>query len=141
MKKLFTLLFLFAALAAPAQMGSTEKAIRNLLQQQTLSWNQGNVEGFMETYWKSDSLMFIGKAGVVTGWQQTLNNYKKSYPDTAAMGTLSFDLIKLEPLATDRYFVVGKWMLRRSIGDVSGHFTLVLRRFRGAWKIVADHSS
>ena len=118
-----------------------EVTIRNLLRTQTTSWNRCDVEGFMQTYWKSDSLMFIGKSGVVWGWQQTLDNYKRGYPDTAAMGKLSFDIIQVKPLDKNHYFVVGKWMLKRSIGDIGGHYTLLMRRIRGQWKIVADHSS
>ena len=118
-----------------------ETAIRRLLATQTESWNRGDIEGFMQTYWKSDSLMFIGKSGVVRGWQQTLDNYRKGYPDTAAMGQLSFDIIDVKPLGPNNAFVVGKWMLQRSIGDVSGHYTPLLRKIKGQWKIVADHSS
>jgi len=140
MKKAFFALLLLFSINARAQ-SKEETAIRQLLQQQTTAWNQGDVEGFMQTYWQSDSLMFIGKSGVVWGWQQTLNNYKKGYPDTAAMGQLTFDIIQVKPLSPDHYFVVGKWMLKRSIGDVSGHYTLILRRIKGEWKIVADHSS
>ena len=79
--------------------------------------------------------------GVKWGWQETLNNYKKSYPDTVAMGKLSFDIIKIEKLSGKYYYVVGKWMLKRSIGDLSGHYNLLLKKINGAWKIVADHSS
>jgi uncharacterized protein (TIGR02246 family) len=138
-KALFALFFLFS-INAMAQ-SSEETAIRQLLERQTTAWNRGDVEGFMQTYWQSDSLMFIGKNGVVWGWQQTLNNYKKGYPDTAAMGKLAFDIIQIKPLSTDYYFVVGKWILKRSIGDVGGHYTLLMRRIKGEWKIVADHSS
>lgn len=138
-KALFALFFLFS-INAMAQL-SEETAIRQLLERQTTTWNRGDVEGFMQTYWQSDSLMFIGKNGVVWGWQQTLNNYKKGYPDTAAMGKLAFDIIQIKRLSTDYYFVVGRWMLKRSIGDVGGHYTLLMRRINGEWKIVADHSS
>ncbi|ANE51668.1 YybH family protein [Flavisolibacter tropicus] len=138
-KALFALLILFS-IKSMAQ-SSEETAIRQLLERQTTSWNRGDVEGFMQTYWQSDSLMFIGKSGVTRGWQQTLNNYKKGYPDTAAMGKLTFDIIQIKPLSPEYYFVVGKWMLKRSIGDISGHYTLLMRRIKGEWKIVADHSS
>ncbi len=140
MKPFFAALLLLFFTAANAQSGE-ESAIRKLLQTQTIAWNRGDVEGFMQTYWKSDSLMFIGKNGVVWGWQQTLNNYKKSYPDTAAMGKLSFDIIQVKPVGNNAYFVVGKWMLNRTAGNLSGHYTLLLRRFKNGWKIVADHSS
>lgn len=133
---------LFFVIAVQAQKkGNEDDEIRRLLHTQTESWNRGDLEGFMQTYWRSDSLLFIGKSGVNRGWQTTLNNYRKGYPDTAAMGKLSFDIIQVKRLSAIYYFVVGKWMLKRSIGDLSGHYTLVLRKIKGKWYIVADHSS
>jgi ketosteroid isomerase-like protein len=140
MKKSLLFIFLFASSVAGAQ-NSEEKEIRHLLAVQTESWNRGDIEGFMQTYWKSDSLMFIGKSGVTRGWQQTLDNYKKGYPDTAAMGKLAFDILSVQQLSPESFFVVGKWMLKRTIGDVGGHYTLLLRKLKGKWVIVADHSS
>ena len=49
------------------------------MEQQQLTWNSGDIDGFMGYYWKSDSLSFIGKSGITRGWQATLDNYKKSY--------------------------------------------------------------
>ena len=69
-----------------------ELAIRNILATQTAAWNRGEIDNFMNGYWENDSLMFIGKSGVTYGWTNTLNNYKKGYPDTAAMGKLVFTL-------------------------------------------------
>jgi uncharacterized protein (TIGR02246 family) len=132
--------FLLVCIVASAQKGEETK-IRQLLAAQTEAWNRGDIEGFMQTYWKSDSLMFIGKSGVTRGWQKTLENYKKGYPDTAAMGKLSFDILSVKELSPEHFFVVGKWMLKRTIGDVSGHYTLLLRKINGRWVIVADHSS
>ena len=118
-----------------------EQKIRNLLKEHTEAWNNGDIEGFMQGYWKSDSLMFIGKSGVNWGWEKTLENYKKGYPDTTAMGKLSFDIISVKRLSFQYYSVVGKWMLKRCIGDLSGHFTLLLKKIKGQWVIIADHSS
>lgn len=140
MKKLLFVFFLFTSLLSAAQQ-SDESRIRKLLTTQTESWNRGDLEGFMQTYWKNDSLLFIGKNGVNRGWQQTLDNYKKSYPDKTAMGTLSFDILEVKKLSSSYYYVVGKWMLKRSIGDLSGHYDLLLRKIGGRWVIVADHSS
>jgi ketosteroid isomerase-like protein len=133
-----------AAISAfnPLQAQDSEVTrIKALMNAQLNAWNQGNVEGFMQTYWKSDSLLFIGKKGVTYGWQATLDNYKKAYPGKEGMGTLAFDLLEFKKIAADVYFVVGKWSLTRSIGDLSGHFSILLRRIGGEWKIVADHSS
>ena len=138
--KSLLLLLLFTSTNGYAQ-SKNEKHIREMLSVQTEAWNRGDIEGFMQTYWKSDSLMFIGKNGVKRGWQETLNNYKKGYPDSAAMGKLSFDIIKVEKLSSEYYYVVGKWMLKRSIGDLSGHYDLLLKKIKGQWVIIADHSS
>lgn len=118
-----------------------EAAIKALLIQQTLSWNNGDLEEFMESYWKSDSLEFIGKSGLTYGWTTTLNNYKCNYPDTAAMGKLDFDILQVKRLSPIYYFVIGKWHLTRSIGDLGGHFTLLIKKINNKWLIVADHSS
>lgn len=125
---------------ASAQTGD-EIGIRHAMNEQLRAWNAGDIEGFMSTYWNDDSLMFIGKSGVTYGWQPTLENYKKGYPDTAAMGKLGFTLLQVRPLAPEYYFVVGKWQLTRSIGNIGGAFTLLFRKIRGRWLIVSDHSS
>jgi len=134
------ILLFIVAIQVDAQT-KTAKKIIDVLQTQDECWNRGDIEGFMSTYWRSDSLMFIGKSGVTYGWQNTLNNYKKGYPDTAAMGKLEFTLIDIRQLSGRYYHVIGKWKLKRSMGDLQGHFTLLLRKIKGEWKIVADHSS
>lgn len=141
---IITILFCLpaAAQSKPARpAGGDEQTIRALLEEQRLAWNAGDLEPFMRTYWKSDSLMFIGKSGVTYGWQNTLDNYKKGYPDTAAMGKLKFDILEVKRLSVMYFFVVGKWHLSRSIGDVGGHFTLLFKKVKNKWVIVADHSS
>ena len=132
-----TLLF-FTSADAQSQ---DETAIRSSIEKQRMAWNTGDLNKFMETYWQSDSLMFIGKSGVTYGWQNTLNNYKKGYPDTAAMGKLDFNLLEVKKISDTYFFVVGKWHLTRSIGNIGGHFTLLFRKIKNKWVIIADHSS
>jgi hypothetical protein len=140
MKKISLLPALFFSMVAFAQ-STDEITIRKVLDTQIIAWNKGDIEGFMQGYWKNDSLMFIGKNGINWGWQTTLENYKKRYPDTTAMGKLSFDIILVKQLSPEYYYVVGKWMLNRSIGDLSGYYNLLFRKINGIWVIVGDHSS
>jgi ketosteroid isomerase-like protein len=118
-----------------------ELAIRKILASQTAQWNKGNIAAFMNGYWKSDSLLFVGKSGANFGYQKTLDNYYKGYPNTAAMGKLNFDLVQVKKLSPEYYFVLGKWHLKRSIGNVDGAYTLLFRKIKGEWVIVVDHSS
>jgi ketosteroid isomerase-like protein len=141
MKKLFIVASAIFFVTSSFAQSADEKNIRNVLSSQVTAWNAGNIEDFMKGYWQNDSVMFIGKSGITYGWQNTLNNYKKNYPDTAAMGALSFDLLEFKSLSPIYYFVVGKWHLQRSIGNAGGHFTLLFKKINGHWFIVADHSS
>lgn len=142
MKKFFNLLILAFSISFTATAQSKdETAIRTAMNEQLAAWNAGDLTRFMGTYWQDDSLMFIGKSGVTYGWQKTLENYKKGYPDTAAMGQLDFAILQVKRLSAIYFFVVGKWHLARSIGDVGGHFTLLFRKVKGKWVIIADHSS
>jgi len=137
-------MFLFISLLVCSSAYSQlrdEIAIRRVLDEQTKDWNSGDVKGFMQGYWKNDSLIFVGKSGVNWGWKQALENYKKRYPDTTAMGKLSFEIIVIRKLSPEYYYVVGKWMLTRSLGDLSGHYDLLFKRIHGVWLIVADHTS
>jgi hypothetical protein len=111
------------------------------MNEQLTAWNTRDFDRFMTTYWQSDSLKFIGKSGITYGWQKTLDNYKSNYPDTAAMGKLDFQLIEIKRLSVLYYSVVGKWHLSRSIGDLSGYFTLLFKKIKNKWVIVMDHSS
>ncbi|MDQ2864316.1 MAG: DUF4440 domain-containing protein [Bacteroidota bacterium] len=141
MKKiLLTSLITFCFLSTFAQ-SQDEAAIRKVMDAQVTAWNDGNISNFMKTYWQNDSLMFIGKSGITYGWQKTMDNYKKNYPDKAAMGQLTFNLLELKPLSSLYYFVVGQWHLQRSSGKLGGYFTLLFKKINGEWLIVVDHSS
>ena len=142
MKKIRLLSFvsIFLALSSFAQ-SADEKEILGILDRQTQAWNRGDLVSFMKGYWENDSLMYIGKGGVTYGYASTLNSYRKNYGDTARMGKLTFQILHLKKLSPDYYFIVGKWFLKRSAGDIGGHYTLLFRKQKGKWEIIADHSS
>jgi len=139
MKKLIIAFFLITCVfLCKAQ---DKKAILSVLETQRLAWNQGDLEAYMQGYWHSDSLLFVGKSGPKYGWQTTLDNYKKGYPDKAAMGQLAFDILKVQLLDKTNAFVLGAWHLKREQDAPGGYFTLLLRKIKSEWKVVADHSS
>ena len=117
------------------------KLISEAMNEQEVAWNNGDLDAFMLGYWENDSLTFIGKSGVNKGWVTTLNNYKKSYPDTSSMGQLTFTNLEMNKLGENHACVIGKWHLQRSIGDIGGHYSLIWRKIDGNWVIISDHSS
>ena len=122
-----------------AAQSKDETAIRQLLDVQADAWNAADIEGFMQTYWVSDDLQFLGSGGLTEGWQQTLGRYKQRYPDQQAMGHLSFDIIKLSKRSKKVYSMIGMYHLERDAMDnLSGYFLLLFQKIDGQWKIVAD---
>lgn len=131
---------LLTGLLSKAQ-SDDEIIVRKILSEQTQSWNKGDITGFMKGYWQNDSLVFIGQSGITYGWNSTLVKYKEHYPDTTAMGKLSFDILLVKRLSFQYFHVMGKWHLQRSQGNLDGQFTLLFKKIKGVWVIISDHSS
>jgi ketosteroid isomerase-like protein len=135
------LLFVIST-AVNAQSKNDIKQIHAILNRQAADWNRGDIPSFMNGYWESDSLMFVGKNGVTYGYKATYENYIKRYPDRATMGTLKFDFLNLSFPGKDVAFLVGKFHLTRpEKGDASGFYTLLWRKIKGKWLIICDHTS
>lgn len=134
------LIFCFLVLGPRWLPAQDRQAILNVLETQRQAWNRGDVAGYMQGYCKSDSLLFIGTAPTY-GWQATLERYQKKYPDKAAMGILTFNVLKVELLDATNAFMLGGWHLQRDKDAPGGYFTLWFRKINGEWKIVVDHTS
>lgn len=124
-----------------AQYNNDTLQILNYLKKQENAWNNGSIFEYMQYYWQSDSLMFMGKNGITYGWEQTYQNYTKSYPDKETMGKLTFKNLLFKPIDKDYIIVIGKWELIREKGNVGGYFSLLWKNIKGDWKIILDHSS
>lgn len=140
-------IFVFVLLLSGSALAQTEKqkeAIRaqitKVMTDQATAWNRGDIDGFMEGYWKSEKLTFVS-AEVTRGWQQTLDRYKKSYNTTEKMGKLTFSDLEIDVFSSNAAKVLGSWALAGPKGDPHGKFTLIFKKFKDGWKIVHDHTS
>lgn len=131
-------------LVAHAQ-STPEEAARALLTRQRDAWNRADIDAFMNDYWHNEQLRFAGGDTVRTGWQETIERYRKTYPDPSAMGKLDFDLVEVRELTPAVVYVFGKWKLTRSndAPDKAPHglFTLIVEQKGGTWVITRDHTS
>jgi beta-aspartyl-peptidase (threonine type) len=138
-------LLLISALSSSAQDSNPQvtTAVQQVLRQQQDAWNRHDLEGFMGGYWNSPDLTFFSGAKMTSGWQPTLDHYRKSYQSEGReMGTLEFSELNVQALAQDAAFVRGAWKLTTSDRNTPhGLFTLIFRRFPEGWKIVHDHTS
>src|SRR5205814_4840074 len=116
---LASLVPLFASISVSAAVNATNE-IQNLLHAQQEAWNRGDVDAFMNGYWRSDETVFVSSDEVTRGWERVLDRYKKKYSDRAKMGTLTFSNLEITPLGDDTAVVLGAWKLKRTKDEPRG---------------------
>jgi len=142
---LFTIMMVTAC--APQSAGSDfDSAIKKTQIQETLArqdaaWNRGDIDAFMEDYLKDENLRFASGGNIRRGWQATIDRYKESYPDKAAMGKLTFTDLEINVITAKDALVFGRWKLDRAEDTPNGLFSLYMREQDGKWVIISDHTS
>src|SRR6202453_1103376 len=132
----------FNGFAQDSKPGVTSAVSQVLLRQQE-AWNHHDLEAFMSGYWKSPDLTFFSGAEKTSGWEATLERYRKKYQSEGQeMGQLEFSDLNIQELSADAAFVRGAFHLATPDGRTRhGLFTLIFRKFPDGWKIVHDHTS
>jgi len=121
--------------------GNAEQEVQALLDQQVADWNAGNLAGFMQGYARSDSTRFASGGDVLLGWQTVFERYRRKYGDKETMGKLKFSDVDIQVLGRESAFAFGRWQLTRESTNISGLYTLIVRRTGDGWRIVHDHTS
>ncbi|WP_439185689.1 YybH family protein [Carboxylicivirga taeanensis] len=124
-----------------AEVSAADKmAILNQMEASRLGWNKGDFEQYMQVYWQSDSLCFMGLNNLTYGWDNTLRNYQKGYPTAEHRGALTYSFKRFTQLAEGCILVIGSFHLKRQMGDAEGNFSLIWKQIEGQWRIVLDHT-
>ncbi len=134
------IVFLCAGCATTGRRLPTNERIADILGQQSAAWNSGDIEEFMQVYWRSPELTFSSGGRVTRGWTATLDHYRMRYPTRETMGHLTFSNLEVLELGETAVLVLGRWRLQRE-APVGGMFTLIFRRVAGRWVIIHDHTS
>jgi len=112
-----------------------------VLEIQEKAWNDGDIEEFMEYYWKSEDLTFSFGGNVTRGWQQTLDRYRERYPTPDDMGETHFKNLEVFPLGDSAALVLGEYYLAREMNPLQGYFSVVFRNIDSRWVVIHDHTS
>jgi beta-aspartyl-peptidase (threonine type) len=120
-----------------------QEGVKHTLVSQIEAWNHGNLQAFMQGYWRSPELTFFSGAAITKGWEPTLERYRQRYRgEGKQMGQLDFQDLNIDVLSRRAAVVTGKWQLTMPDGtQPHGVFTLIVKKLPGGWKIVHDHTS
>ena len=128
-----------AAAAAPAAEDPAAD-IRAVIFRMQDAWNRGDFEGYMQGFWKP-GVTFVSGGRIITGWQATLDHYKRDYATPERRGRLTFCDLQVEMLAPDAAQLVGHYDLERPDAPQHGVNTRLFRRIGGRWVIALNHVS
>jgi len=138
-----TFLLLAVAGCATATVEADRSAILAVLAAQAEAWNRGDLDRFLDGYWRSDRTVFAGGGDVHRGFEAMAARYRKTYGTREKMGKLAFSNLSFESIEADRAVVTGSWELEIAGQEArpGGVFTLIFRRVPEGWRIVHDHTS
>ena len=122
-----------AAEDAPAQ-------IRAVITRMQDAWNLGDFDGYMRGFW-NPGVRFVSGGKLITGWQATLDHYKRDYATPEQRGRLTFCDLDIQMLAPDAAQLVGHYDLERPEHPQHGVNTRLFRKIGGRWVIVLNHVS
>jgi peptidoglycan-N-acetylglucosamine deacetylase len=139
-----------AALREEERVGG---AIRSLVGTQVDAWNRGDLAAFCATY--AEDASFATPSGLTQGRGAVLERYRTRYPDAAARGRLSIDILEMRfasgtevsiygdalPSRVHGVSVLGRWRIEYPDKPVASGLTLLVFRHTGdGWEIVEDAS-
>lgn len=132
--------------AEPVAGLSPEEQVAAVLRAQSDAWNRGDLEAFTAVY--AEDAAFLTSSGLTRGRNEVLARYRKRYPDKAAMGKLTLEVIEARTFPTgqaaEAVSVAARWRLeypgQADKKTAEGLTLLVLRRTGEAWQIVQDAS-
>ena len=128
---------------APVQSTKDTAAIEQVLHDQEVAWNRGDIDSFMRGYKDSPDTTFIGKT-ISRGFRPILERYKTAYATREAMGTLDFSELTVRMLGSDYAVATGRYHLARTAqggGEARGIFSLIFQHEADGWRIILDHTS
>ncbi|MDX5984828.1 YybH family protein [Sphingomonas echinoides] len=128
----------------PVTQPSPQAGVEAAMADSAAGWNAGDLARFMAVYSDDSDTSFVTKTGVLRGKAVMAERYRTKYDfaNAAKRGALSFETLDFRLLDPAHALYIGRFTLRGGDGSVqSGMTSLVFRKERGGWRIIADHSS
>lgn len=108
-----------------------------LLDAQRDAWNAGDLEGYLAAC--APDVLYVTAKGPVYGRDALRARMIAAYPDRAAMGRLTLDVLHLDADTATEVRVVMQWRVTRDDGTAVGGYALVIVALHdGRWVMTHD---
>jgi ketosteroid isomerase-like protein len=134
------LLLCLAAGQAHAQQAEAEKEIIAAMDDATVKWNKGDVDGYMALYDPSATMMYpTGRVPIDSIRSLYVRHY---FAGGHPRQQLAYDTYQLTLLGKDYALLTGRFILKANdqYPERKGTFSLTMVHRKDGWKILHDHS-
>lgn len=143
-KLLMACLLVLSPPAMARTVPSVQDAVEAAMADSAAGWNAGDLAAFMAIYSEAPDTSFVTKTGVLRGKAVLAERYRTKYDfaNAAKRGRLGFETLDFRLLDQGHVLYIGRYTLTARDGSLqSGMTSLVFRKERAGWRIIADHSS
>jgi hypothetical protein len=126
--------------SSPSIALSEEDEIRDIIREESRCWNEHDLNGYMNLFWRSPSLVAMIDGKQLMGWDKLMSAYRDGYTDSSKMGFVALERIATQRLESDLFLALSWFTIHQETGDHPAADSIILRRFPEGWKIVSVHS-
>jgi uncharacterized protein (TIGR02246 family) len=118
-----------------------EKEIYDEVTKACDAWNRHDLDGYLDSFWRSDALVVVVEGETVHGWDLLSKALHTGYPNPSEMGVLTLDRAQVQMLAPDFAEVLTWDTISFAKKKEFGTSTIVMKRLPEGWRVVLMHTS
>ena len=118
-----------------------EKEIYDEVNRAVDAWNHHNLDGYLDSFWRSDSLVVVVEGETVRGWDLLSKALHLGYPNPSEMGSLTLDRVQVQMLSSDIGMAVTWDTVSFPKKKEFGTSTIVMKKLPEGWRVVVMHTS
>ena len=118
-----------------------EKEIDDEVNRAVDAWNQHNLEGYLDIFSRSDSLVVVVEGETVRGWDLFSKALHTGYPNPSEMGSLTLDRVQVQMLSSELGVVLTWDTVSFTKKKEFGTSTIVMKKLAEGWRVILMHTS
>src|ERR1700730_6426412 len=118
-----------------------EKEIYDEVNRAVEAWNRHDLDGYLESFWRSDSLILVVEGETVRGWDLLSKALHTGYPNPSEMGNLTLDRVQVQMLSSDLALALTWDTVSFPKKKEFGTSTIVMKKLPEGWRVAVMHTS
>jgi|HubBroStandDraft_2_1064218.scaffolds.fasta_scaffold335704_1 uncharacterized protein (TIGR02246 family) len=124
-----------------AGAGDPEKEIYDQVNRAVEAWNRHDLDGYLDGFWRSDSLILVVEGETVRGWDLLSKALHTGYPNPTEMGNVTLDRVQVQMLSSDLALALTWDTVSFPKKKEFGTSTIVMKKLPEGWRVAVMHTS